>query len=99
MRKFLRQDSLLIWLTFILITGFVAILLTSYIVSKDSLQQGIAEKSLPITGDSVYSEIQKDILRPVFISAQMAQDTFLRDWIINAEEEPALIDQQISKRD
>lgn len=91
MRKFLRQYSLLIWLSLILITGFMAILLTSYIVSKNSLLQGIAEKSLPITGDSVYSEIQKDILRPVFISAQMAQDTFLRDWIINGEEEPALI--------
>ncbi|MFZ6749329.1 sensor domain-containing diguanylate cyclase [Undibacterium sp. Ren11W] len=97
MRKFLRQYSLLIWLTFILTTGFLAILVTSYIVSKDSIQQGIAEKSLPITGDSVYSEIQKDILRPVFISAQMAQDTFVRDWIINGEEESTLISKYLKE--
>ncbi len=91
MRKFLRQYGLLVWLSLILVTGFVGVLLAGYGLSRDTLQQGIAEQSLPITGDNVYSEIQKDILRPVFISSQMAQDTFVRDWILDGEQDTAPI--------
>jgi len=93
MKKSLQQYVLLIWISLILVLGFVAVLATSYIVSKQTLQRGLSENTLPITGDNVYSEIQKDILRPVFVSAQMAHDTFVKDWIINGEEDP----QQITK--
>lgn len=91
MRKFLRQYGLLVWLSLILIAGFIGVLLVGYLISRDALQQGIAEQSLPITGDNIYSEIQKDILRPVFVSSQMAQDTFVRDWLIDGEQDTALI--------
>ena len=91
MRKFLRQYGLLVWLSLILIAGFIGVLLVGYLISRDALQQGIAEQSLPITGDNIYSEIQKDILRPVFVSSLMAQDTFVRDWLIDGEQDTALI--------
>ncbi len=93
MSKSLKQYSLLIWISLILILGFVAVLATSYLVSKDALRRGLSENTLPITGDNIYSEIQKDILRPVFVSAQMANDTFVRDWMIEGEQDSA----QISK--
>ncbi len=91
MQKFFRQYGLLVWLSLILITGFCAVLLSSYVVSRETLQRGITEQTLPITGDNVYSEIQKDILRPIFVSSQMAQDTFVRDWIIDGEQDSAVI--------
>jgi diguanylate cyclase (GGDEF)-like protein len=91
MRNFLKKYGLLVWLSLILIAGFIAVVLTSFIVSRNSLQHGIAEQTLPITGDNIYSEIQKDILRPVFVSSQMAQDTFVRDWIIGGEEDTTAI--------
>ncbi|WP_423018748.1 sensor domain-containing diguanylate cyclase [Undibacterium sp. Di27W] len=83
----LKKYGLLLWLSLILIAGFVSTTVASFVVSRDAIQQGISEQTLPITGDNVYSEIQKDILRPVFVSSQMAHDTFLRDWIINGEED------------
>ncbi|QJQ06196.1 sensor domain-containing diguanylate cyclase [Undibacterium piscinae] len=91
MRNFLKKYGLLVWLSLILIAGFIAVVLTSFTVSRNSLQHGIAEQTLPITGDNIYSEIQKDILRPVFVSSQMAQDTFVRDWIIGGEEDTTAI--------
>jgi diguanylate cyclase (GGDEF)-like protein len=91
MRNFLKKYGLLVWLSLILIAGFIAVVLTGFIVSRNSLQHGIAEQTLPITGDNIYSEIQKDILRPVFVSSQMAQDTFVRDWIIGGEEDTTAI--------
>jgi diguanylate cyclase (GGDEF)-like protein len=39
-----------------------------------------------MTGDNVYSEIQRDLLKPTFIASLMATDTFLRDWIIQGEQ-------------
>jgi hypothetical protein len=85
--KHVKKYGLLVWLSLFLIAGFVFTTVAGYIVSRDTIQQGISEQTLPITGDNVYSEIQKDILRPVFVSSQMAHDTFVRDWIINGEEE------------
>jgi diguanylate cyclase (GGDEF)-like protein len=82
---------LLIWLTLILVSGFVATSLASYLASRDAIEQGISEQTLPLTGDNIYSEIQKDILRPVFISSLMAHDTFVRDWILNGEKAPGQI--------
>lgn len=91
MQKFFRQYGLLVWLSLILITGFCAVLLSGYVVSRETLQRGITEQTLPITGDNIYSEIQKDILRPIFVSSQMAQDTFVRDWILDGEQDSAVI--------
>ena len=91
MQKLFKQYGLLVWLSLILIAGFCTVLFSSYIVSKETLQRGITEQTLPITGDNIYSEIQKDILRPIFVSSQMAQDTFVRDWIMNGEQDSAVI--------
>ncbi|MFZ6672715.1 sensor domain-containing diguanylate cyclase [Undibacterium sp. Xuan67W] len=91
MRKILKQYGLLIWLSLILVAGFVFTNLAGFMVSRDAIHQSLSEQTLPITSDNVYSEIQKDILRPVFVSSQMAHDTFLRDWIINGEQEPEQI--------
>lgn len=85
MRNLFKKYGLLVWLSLILIAGFVSITVAGYIVSRNAIQQGMSEQTLPITGDNIYSEIQKDILRPVFVSSQMAHDTFVRDWIINGE--------------
>lgn len=86
MRQFSVQYRLLIWLTLILVSGFLATSLAGYIASRDAIEHSISEQTLPLTGDNIYSEIQKDILRPVFISSLMAHDTFVRDWILNGEQ-------------
>ncbi|MGE9294806.1 MAG: cache domain-containing protein, partial [Puniceicoccales bacterium] len=38
-----------------------------------------------MTSDNIYSEIQQDLLRPIFISSMMANDAFLRDWALSGE--------------
>jgi len=69
----------------LLTIGFLATAIGSYIVSKGSIRQSIIERELPLTIDTVYSEIQKDMIRPVFISSLMASDTFVRDWVLAGE--------------
>ncbi len=72
-------------ISIVLVAGFLATSLASYFVSVASVREGIVESGLPLTADNIYSEIQKDLLRPIFISSMMAHDTFLRDWVINGE--------------
>ena len=83
MRK--KNTRLITVISFLLIAGFMATSLTSYYVSRKSLRSEISVSELPLTSDNIYSEIQRDILRPVFISSLMSNDTFLRDWVINGE--------------
>ncbi len=60
--------------------------LSSFFVSRSSLRSEILLNELPLTSDNIYSEIQRDLLRPIFISSLMANDTFLRDWVIAGEQ-------------
>lgn len=74
-------------LTVLMIVGFMATSLTSYFVARDSLSENISEQMLPLTSDNIYSEIQRDLLRPILISSLMATDTFLQEWAISGEED------------
>ncbi len=72
-------------ITVLLVTGFLLTSLASFFVSRESLRSEIALNELPLTSDNIYSEIQRDLLRPVFISSVMATDTFVRDWVLGGE--------------
>ncbi|MDD5331078.1 MAG: sensor domain-containing diguanylate cyclase [Sulfuricella sp.] len=91
MRIFSEKFQLLGWLSVILICGFLTTSIAGYVVSRDAVRNSIAEQALPLTADNIYSEIQKDILQPVFISSLMAQDTFVRDWVLGGEKSPGQI--------
>ena len=66
---------------FLLAVGFAATALTNYFSSRAAISESIVASALPLTSDNLYSEIQKDLLRPVLISSLMASDTFLHDWV------------------
>ncbi len=88
-----QKFGLLALLSILLVSGFLSTSLAGYFVSVNSMREHIVSSALPLTGDTVYSEIQRDLLRPVFISSLMANDTFLKDWIASGE----LDEGQISK--
>ncbi|MDA8133447.1 MAG: cache domain-containing protein [Desulfobacteraceae bacterium] len=69
----------------LLVAGFLITSLASYFVSRKSLRAEISLNELPLTSDNIYSEIQRDLLSPIFISSLMASDTFLRDWVMAGE--------------
>lgn len=82
---------LLAWLGLLLVAGFLTTSIASYMVSRNAIYSSIKEQALPLSSDNIYSEIQKDMLRPVFISSLMAHDTFVRDWILDGEKDTAQI--------
>lgn len=80
-----EDGRLIILISVLLVAGFLATSLASYFVSKAVVREAIIARELPITSDNIYSEIQRDLLRPVSISSFMANDTFLRDWTLRGE--------------
>ncbi|NQD93374.1 GGDEF domain-containing protein [Pseudomonas sp. CrR25] len=83
----ISQCSLLLSLLVLLGCGFLATSLASYYAALESIRSNIVNTELPLTSDNVYSEIQKDLVRPVLISSMMARDTFVRDWVMAGEQD------------
>ena len=88
----LSKNTLWPWLVcLILFAGFLTNSISSYMAARSNMRRNITESTLPLTSDNVYSEIQRDLLSPIFISSLMANDTFLRDWALNGEHDTSLI--------
>ena len=91
MQKFTEKFRLLALISLILVAGFFATGWLSYQSSTAAMRDTLVEKNPPLTSDNVYSEIQKDILLPIYISAQMAQNTLLQDWLSAGEQDETRI--------
>ena len=82
---FPTKNKLLAVLGLVLVLGFVAVNLANYYVSRQSLREALIHNELPLTSNNIYSEIQASLLRPIYVSSLMANDTFLKDWMLGGE--------------
>jgi diguanylate cyclase (GGDEF)-like protein len=91
------RSKLITVICLLLGAGFLTSTLFSYYVSRAAIEESITVTELPLTSDNVYSEIQKDLVRPVLISSMMARDTFLRDWVLGGESGPEQIKRYLNE--
>ncbi|HWU84869.1 MAG TPA: sensor domain-containing diguanylate cyclase [Rhodocyclaceae bacterium] len=84
-------------LTILLCLGFMVTALVNYMTARNLIRQSIIDSELPLTSDNIYSEIQKDLVRPVFVSSMMAGDTFLRDWMLGGETDVSKISRYLAE--
>ncbi len=87
-RRWSDKRRLIFILCLLLCSAFLTTSGISYRVAKESLSHQIETSTLPLTSNNIYSEIQQDLLKPVFISSLMAQDTFVREWALNEQRDP-----------
>jgi len=88
MPAMLKRNSLTVFIIgLLLFGGFALTSLFSFFSARNSLRHQIADSQLPLISDNIYSEIQRDMLAPIFISSFMASDTFLRDWVLQGEKD------------
>lgn len=80
-----RKLRFVILLAVLLLLGFLSTSFVSYFTAHESIATQVKKTTLPLTSDNIYSEIQRDLLQPIFISSIMAKDTFVRDWVLNGE--------------
>jgi len=82
---------IVIIITSLLVILSISISAINYFIALHSTQKQLQERSLPLTVDNIYTEIQKHIIEPNLVSSMMAHDTFLKDWLINEEDTVAKI--------
>jgi len=80
-----NKYKLLVLISILLLLGFFTTSYFSYKIAVDLTKDELKYKSLPLSSNSIYSEIQRDLLKPNLISSLMAQDTFMINWILNGE--------------
>lgn len=72
--------------TFLLLSLSIGTSILNYYKSLDETQKQLKNSSLPLSIDNIYTEVQKNIIEPNLISSMMSSNTFLKDWLINEEE-------------
>jgi len=72
-------------ITALLFTLSVSLTGVNYYVSMNLTHSQLKNSSLPLTVDNIYTEIQKQIIEPNLIASMMANDTFMKNWLANQE--------------
>ncbi len=78
--------KVLFTVTTLLLILSISISLINYAISLNAKQSELINRSLPLSVDNIYTEIQSHIIEPTLVSSMMASDTFVRDWLINDEQ-------------
>ena len=79
--------KLIFIMTFLLLLLSVSLSFVNYATTLASTQKYLEEASLPLSTDNIYNEIQTHLIEPNLVASMMAQDTFLKDWLVNKEED------------
>lgn len=74
-------------ITFLLISLSVGMSILNYVMAVYSAQKHLKSRSLPLSVDNIYTEIQKHIIEPNLVSSMMANDTFVKAWLYDNEED------------
>lgn len=67
---------------------FLAVILSgvNYKTTFKLVRNQIEQQSLPLSLDNIYTDIQKQIIKPYLITSMMANDTFVKEWLTRNEE-------------
>ena len=81
------KNYVVIIVTFLLLAFSIGTSVLNYTKSLHETQIELKERSLPLSIDNIYTEVQKNLIEPTLVSSMMANDTFMKDWLIHDENE------------
>jgi diguanylate cyclase (GGDEF)-like protein len=84
--KIKNNFYIVITISVLMIALSISISFINFMVSLRSTETDLKTRSLPLTVDNIYTEIQKHVIEPNLVASMMAHDTFLKDWLINDEQ-------------
>lgn len=79
------KNKVVFIVTFLLISFSVGSSVLNYLKSLEETEIQLKERSLPLSIDNIYTEVQKNLIEPTLVSSMMANDTFLKDWLLHKE--------------
>jgi len=91
------KSKLILALSAIMFVAVAGISLVNYEITRDSIRDELLTSGLPLTRDNIYSELHRELMRPIFVSSLMSRDTFLRDWSLGGEKDQDKIKKYLSE--
>lgn len=82
-----QRNKLLIALALILSLAFLGISAINYMITRTSVHSEIIQNDLPLTMNNIYSDLSAEMNRPIVVASSMAADTFLKDWVMEGEQD------------
>ncbi|WP_022941544.1 sensor domain-containing diguanylate cyclase [Psychromonas hadalis] len=79
------KTRMLLIISSLIILGFLVSAISSFTISQQRALKSLTEQELPLVLNNVYSDIQRDLLKPQLVSSMMANDTFVHEWAENGE--------------
>lgn len=79
------KTRMLLIISSLIILGFLVSAISSFTISQQRALKSLTEQELPLVLNNVYSNIQRDLLKPQLVSSMMANDTFVHEWAENGE--------------
>ncbi len=74
-------------LAIVLAFGFLGGSIINYSITKNSIHSEILQNDLPLTMNNIYSDVTSKLTRPLLVSSSMSADTFLKDWVMEGEQD------------
>lgn len=91
------KSKLLTALSLILLAAFLATSLINYTLTREAIREELLNSALPLTGKNIYSEIHAAMMKPILMSSSMANDTFLKDWVMDGEQDSSEITKYLNE--
>ncbi len=73
-------------LSLILLVAIVSTSVINYNLSREAIREELLDSSLPLTRDTIFSEVLRNLMRPIFVASTMANDSFLETWALEGEQ-------------
>lgn len=91
------KNKVIAIITTLLLSVSIVGSLFNYMVDVKTAQDQLKNTSLPLSVDNIYTEIQQRMIEPLLVSSLMANDTFLKDWLIGGENDVETIVRYLSE--
>lgn len=88
-----NRKKLVILLSLLIFLSLFTITILDYHNYSDIIKDDILNIT-KLASTNIYSEIQIELIKPIFVSLTMANDEFLTDWIVEQKEQDKKIIQQ-----
>lgn len=91
------RTKLILVLSAVLLLAFASTSVITYVVSKDRYRTTTLDEILPLLTSNILSEIQRDLMMPIDIASLMANDTFLKNWVLAGEKDPSQVEEYLKE--
>jgi len=85
------KNRIIFIMIFLLLLLSTSVSFVNYYITLKSTEEHLEKASLPLSTDNIYNEIQTHLIEPNLVASMMAQDTFLKDWLVNDEQNEMMI--------